>query len=207
MMNRFRANIAQKEFYMRSPAAVAIICGLLFDIALANTGQTTSLKPTILEAFASQPTARISWSKEAGRIDSAEASAVIIALIVEDEAQPPHRMRGVRIDLANRDATDQVYIEESKIETIKKALEKIERGIDLFRTERSSTPLRYFGAEEFWNPGANVHTLNAAYYIAPDSSGLSLSAYRKQQFRFRGHYPSEVAVALGRAMEELKQQR
>lgn len=191
---------------MRSPAAVAIICGLFFNIALVNASQTPSLKPTILEAFASQPTARVTWSKEAGRIDGTEASAVVIALIVEDAAQPPNRMRGVRIDLANRDATDQVYIEEPKIETIKKALEKIERGIDLFRTERSRTPLRYFGAEEFWQPGANVHTLNAAYYIAPDSSGLSLSAYRKQQFRFPGHYPSELAVALGRAMEELKQQ-
>jgi hypothetical protein len=205
-MNRLRAIIAQQEFYMRSPAAVAIICGLLFDIALVNASQTASLKPTILEAFASQPTARVTWSKEAGRIDSTEAGAAVIALIVEDDAQPPHRMRGVRIDLTNRDATDQVYIEESKVETIKKALEKIERGIDLFRTERSRTPLRYFGAEEFWQPDAKVHTLNAAYYIAPDSSGLSLSAYRKQQFRFPGHYPSELAAALGRAMEELKQQ-
>jgi len=42
-----------------------------------------------------------------------------------------------------------------------------------------------------------------AYYIAPDSSGLALSAYKAQGFRFPGHRPSELAAAIGRAIEEL----
>ena len=71
-------------------------------------------------------------------------------------------------------------------------------------TYAASSPYRYLGAAEFWHPHPEVHTLNAAYYIAPDSSGLSLSAYKGQQFRFPNHRLSELAKVIGIAMDELK---
>jgi len=185
-------------------ATVATLFGLFFNIGLAQVNPTPSLQPTPLEAFAGQPSAQVTWSKEVGRIESAEARVVVTALVVEDAVQPPHRMRGIRIELTNQNATDQVYLDEAKLEAMKKALEEIESGIEGFRNERGDGPLRYLGACELRQSRPTVHTLSAAYYIAPDSSGLSLSAFKGQQFRFPNHRPSELAEAIGRVMDGLK---
>lgn len=189
---------------MRSAALLTALFALLLN-GFAQVKPTPSLQPTRLEAFAGQGTARVTWSKEAGRIESDEARVVVTALIVENAAQSDKRMRGIRIDLTNQNESDQVYLEEAKLEAVKKALEEIESGIETFRKEPASSAHTYLGAAEFWHPHLNVHTLNAAYYIAPDSSGLSLSAYRDQGFRFPGHRPSELAKAISRAMDDLKQ--
>jgi len=114
-------------------------------------------------------------------------------------------MRGVRIDLETQGASDQVYIDESNLLPVKKALDEITRGVAGFQNEPRSSPYRYLGAKEFSRPGQSVHTLNAAYYVAPDSSGLSLSAHKRQEFRFPDHHPSELAEAISRAIYELKQ--
>src|SRR5258705_7103759 len=189
---------------MRSAISAAALCGFLLNIGLAQIKPTPSLQPTSLEAFAGQSTAQVTWSKEVGQIESNEACVVVIALIIEDAVHTPHRLCGIRIDLANQNARDQVYIEEAKLEAIRLALEEIESGIESFRKEPASSPYRYLGAAEFWHPHLEVHTLNAAYYIAPDSSGLSLSAYKGQQFRFPNHRLSELAKVIGIAMDELK---
>ncbi len=78
-------------------------------------------------------------------------------------------MRGIRIDLVNQNATDQVYLEEARLEALRKAVEEIESGIESFRKEPESSPYRYLGADEFRHPHLRVHTINAGYYIAPDS--------------------------------------
>ncbi|HXG66989.1 MAG TPA: hypothetical protein VNO70_17940 [Blastocatellia bacterium] len=98
-----------------------------------------------------------------------------------------------------------MYLDETKLIAVKKALEQIASEVEGFLKERESATCSYLGAEEFWRPYQRIHTLNAAYYIVPDSTGLSLSAYKCQEFRFPGHNPSELAEALGRAMDELKQ--
>ena len=144
-------------------------------------------------------------AKKLGQIQSDEARVIVTALILDDAVQPPHRMCGMRIDLHNQNARDQVYLEEAKAEAVKRALHEIEGEIESFREEPASSPYRYQGAAEFWHPHLKVHTLNAAYYIAPESSGLSLSAYKGQEFRFPDHRPSELAKAIGKAMDELKQ--
>lgn len=46
----------------------------------------------------------------------------------------------------------------------------------------------------------------AAYYIRPGSSGLSLSAYKAEEFRFPTHRPIELADLIGRATRELNEQ-
>jgi hypothetical protein len=189
---------------MRSAVTVAALCGFLLNVGLAQVRPTPSLQPTRLEAFAGQPTARVIWSKDVGQIESDEARVIVTALMIKDAVQPPHQMCGIRIDLANQNARDQIYLEEAKLEAVRKALEEIESGIEGYRKEPADSPYRYYGAAEFWHPHLKLHTLNAAYYIAPDSSGLSLSAYKGQGFRFPDHRPSELAKAIGMAMDELK---
>jgi len=190
---------------MRSTLVVAALCCFLMNIGLAQVKPTSSLEPTRLESFAGHPTAQVTWSKEIGQIKSDEASVIVTALVIEDVVHTPHRMCGTRIDLANQNARDQVYLEDAKLEAVRKALEEIESGIDGYRKEQADSSHRHYGAAEFWHPDLKVHTLNATYYIAPDSSGLSLSAYKGQGFRFPDHRPAELAKLIRMAVDELKQ--
>ena len=190
---------------MRSVAAVAALCGLLLNTGFAQVKSTASLQPTKFEAFATQPTALVTWSKEVGQIESPKARVTVTALIIEVREPVPQQMCGIRIDLATHNASDQVYLEEAHLETIKAALEQIDSEIASFRNEPDPAPNRYRGAAEFWHPQLRVHTLNAAYYIVPGSSGLSLSAYKQQEFRFPDHRPLELAKVMGQGIDELKQ--
>jgi hypothetical protein len=189
---------------MKSAISVAAVCGFLLNIGLAQVKPTPSLQPTKLEAFAADPTAQVTWSKEVGQIESDEARVTVTAIMIKDAVHTPQRMCGIRLDLANQKASDQVYLEADKLEAVTRALEEIESGMESFRKEPASSPYRYLGAAEFWHPDLKVHTLNAAYYIAPDSSGLSLSACKGQGFRFPDHRPSELAKVIGLAMGELQ---
>ena len=130
---------------MKSIATLALVSGLLANVAIAQSSEQLSPQPTKLEAFATQPSARIIYAKEMGQINSSEARVVVSALIVEDDAEPPGRMRGVRIFLAKEGVTDEVYIEEAKLEAVRKALAEISRGVEEFHNEQSDTPLRYYG--------------------------------------------------------------
>ena len=188
---------------MKVVISVAALCGLLLNIGLAQV-KPTPLQPSSLETFAGAPTAHVTWSKEVGQIESDEARVTITALMIKDAVHTPQRMCGIRIDLANQKASDQVYLETAKLEAVRRALEEIESGIGTFRKEPAGSPYRYLGAAEFWHPNLKVHTLNAAYYVAPDPSGLSLSAYKDQGFRFPDHRPSELAELIGMAMSELQ---
>ncbi|HKE05757.1 MAG TPA: hypothetical protein VKE91_17020 [Blastocatellia bacterium] len=109
----------------------------MLNIGLAQENPTPSLQPSPLEAFAGRPKARVTWSKEIGRLESQESRATITALMVEDTTSEPGVMRGVRIDLAHLGATPScdwkyeawtimckranaaVYIEEGRLETVR----------------------------------------------------------------------------------------
>lgn len=186
-------------------AAAATLCGLLLNIGVAQVKPTPPLRPTRLEAFAGQPSSRITWSKEVGRLERPEARAVVTAVVVENPVQAPHRMRGIRIELVKQTARDEVYLEDTELKTVKQALDRIASEIDEFRREPRTSPYMYLGSCELRQPRPTVHTLSAAYYIAPDSSGLSLSAFKEQEFRFPGYSPSLLAAAIGRAIEEFEE--
>ena len=189
---------------MRSIASPVALCGLLLNIGLAQVNPTPSLQPTRLEALAGQPTAKVTWSNEVGRIDSAEAHAVVTALVVEDQVQPPHRMGGIRIDLAAQTATDQIYLDDASLEAIKKSLDEIASYVESFRNAQEKASLSYLGSCELRQLSPTVHTLSAAFYIAPDSSGLSLSAFKGQEFRFPDRSPSQLASVIASAVSQLK---
>ena len=165
-----------------------------------------ALEPTKFELFAKRSSAKVKWSKKIGTIDEGDSHALITALDVEDSAQSPYTMRGIRIDLSNQTTKDEIYLDESHLEGVKNALLEIESGVDAFRKEPSPTPIRYWGAAEFWRPYERIHTLNAAYFIRPESSGLSLSAHKAEEFRFPNHRPRELADLFIRAIQALKHQ-
>jgi len=188
----------------RALAIATASCSLLLNSVPGQVKPAPVLEPTALEALANQPTAKVRWSEEIGRVSGDEATVIITALSIEDVASPGHRMRGIRIDLANRTARDHVFIEENELQSILRALREIENEIDSLRKEPADAPYQYQGAAYFWRPHQRVHTLNAAFYIAPDSSGLAISAYKQEEYRFPNHRPAELAALIERAMTKLR---
>jgi len=110
--------------YMKLLLSLVVCIGLFGGVA-SGQDQQPSLQPTPLEAFAGLPATHVAWSKEVGRLDSREAQAVITALVLEDTAQPPDRMRGVRIELSSRDSRDEIFLGEETLSIYKRALDEI----------------------------------------------------------------------------------
>lgn len=192
---------------MRSLIAAVMLCGGVATFGLAQVKTIPTLHPSPLEAFALHPTASVIWSEQVGHIDSVEARATITVIVVEDTSRVPNRMRGVRIELLTGSAHDQVYLEEARLEAVKNALDEIASGIGRCRADPdANAPIEYSGAAEFWRPNEHIHTLSAAYYIAPDSCGLSLSAKKGEEFRFPDRSPATLAAALGQAIAILAKQ-
>ena len=189
-------------------SAVAFCC-LLLTVVLAQMTPPLSLQPTPLEAFAHQPTTRVTWSMQVGSLDSREAHAVITALVLEDTAQPPDRMRGIRINLSSPDSTDEVYLGEETLAVYKTALDEISRAMASSRngTQGNLAPggTSCLGACVFRSDKpSRVHSLTAAYCFAPDYEGLSLSTFKQVGFRFPDQDPSRFSAAIGVAIDQLK---
>ena len=179
---------------MTSAAITAISC-LLLNIGLAQENLTPSLQPTRLEAFAERPSAKITWSKVIGRLESQESRATITALIVEDRTSKPSVMRGIRVDLAHIGATPScdwkytswrimceranaaIYVEERRLEAVRNG---IKRGAAQLR------PMEFISRYGTNCPGRA-------------STGLIVCGYQ-----FSDRKPRELAELLTRAIVELK---
>jgi hypothetical protein len=186
---------------------------LLAFLPVAGQAQAVAApapQPTPLEAFAKHPASRVAWSGEAGRVDSKEGHAVITALVVEDRAQRPDRLRGVRIDLADQDGKDQVYLGEETLPAFKKAFDEISqsaaRGCSWNAGGGSCPPTLIVGAALFWYGDAvpNVHTLTAGHYFQQGSTGLILQTIGVGRFWFPNQDASLLSAAFARAMDQLK---
>jgi hypothetical protein len=191
---------------MKSASSAIALCGFLLGVWQTNAGTQPVLQPTPLEAFAELPATHIAWSKEVGRLDTSDAHAVVTALVLEDTAQPPDQMCGIRIDLRDRDSKDQIYLGVETLAAYRNALDEIRGSVK--QSERHITPggTYYSGARLFWygDKIPRVHTLNAADYTAPDSYGLSLSAFKHVEFRFPRQEAAQLSMAISKAVEELR---
>jgi hypothetical protein len=196
---------------MKFLASLTAFVALLPVAGHAQAGAASAPQPTPLEAFAKQPAARVAWSGEAGRIDSREAHAVITALVVEDHAQPPDRLQGVRIDFSDQDGKDQVYLGEETLPAFKKAFDEISQsaahGCAWNSGGRVCPPTLIVGAALFWygDRVPNVHTLTAGHYFQQGSTGLVLQTIGVGRFWFPDQDASQLSAAFARAMDQLKQ--
>ena len=98
---------------MRLILMYAIVSSFL-GIGQAQSVTSSGLRPSALEAFATNAGVKVSWTHEVSRIASTEAQAVISAVVLENSSSPVTQLRGVRIDLSDGSARDTVYIEENK---------------------------------------------------------------------------------------------
>jgi hypothetical protein len=197
---------------MKFIASVIAFCCLFLIVSPAQVNPASSLQPTPLEAFAHQPATHVAWSKEVGRLDSRDAHAVVSVLILEDTAQPPDRMRGIRIELSDLNSKDEVYLGEETLGVYKSALDEISRNLPGFRKSARDNlvpgGISYLGAclFRYVDKLPRVHTLSAAYYFAPDSEGLYLSTFKNGGFRFADQDPLRLSAAIAAAIDQLKNQ-
>ena len=191
---------------MKPTGILIALLGFLLGLGRAQVNPTPRFQPTPLEAFAKQPTSHIAWSGEAGRIDSREAHAVITALVVEDTAQPPDRLRGIRIDLSDQDGKDQVYLGEETLGVFKDATDQISRDA-AHGCLCASNGACFVGSCLFRHADGipSVHTLSAAYYSGQGSSGLVLDTLGVGRFWFPDQDASRLSAAIARAMSQLKE--
>jgi len=191
-----------------------ISTGFISLLALGAAQQTSvpsksSLVPTPLEAFAASPETRVASSTEVGRLESSAAHGVVTAIMLEDSAQPPDRLRGVRVDLRADDAKDTVYLGEETLATYKRAMDEITRGTPDWRKTyaQSVAPggTSYFGAEVFWyaDKKPRVHVLSAAQCDAGNWSGLSVNTFTGTEFRFPGREAADLSALFARAIDTL----
>lgn len=191
---------------MKTITGAFALFGLLLGATQPSGRPLPDLQPTPLEAFAQMPATHIAWSKEIARIDSSDAHAVVTALILEDTARPPDRMRGVRIDLRNQSFKDQIYLGEETLAAYRDALNEISQLVKMKGKQPQPGQMSYYGAGIFCCQIPRVHALGADDYIAPDSSGLRLSAYKGEEFRFPGQDAAELAKQLSEAIKQLNAQ-
>lgn len=185
---------------MHSASRVIAFCSLLAGASYSQDSQPTAAQLEAFENFATRPTAHISWSKVISRIDAGPSHAVVTALIVDDAA-PPRRMRGVRIDVSGADVKDQVYTGEEFLDRLIGALDEVASGS---RRDLKPAGIRCFGSGVFWLQAG--HALSASQCLSGDSSWLAVGTGRHSVIRFPGLDAGPFASAVAHARDELKRQ-
>jgi len=179
--------------------SIPILCVFTAEIILC---QESALRPSALEAYLQQPNVEVTWSSEIGRFDSAETHVMVTAILAQ--ASPAQKAAGVKVELGNRNGTDYIYVGEDRIPGLIDALNNLDSEVEEFHNKRS-TPSLYMGSCALRQSQAPfIHTLSASYYIASDSSGLSLSSHNRQDYRFPDRRPADLASLLSKALRELK---
>jgi hypothetical protein len=179
--------------------------GLLLNVGVAQVTSPTASQLAAMERFATQPTARVTWSKEVERIDGAQSQAVFTALIVEDREQTSRQVRGIRIDLTKQNVKDRVYVSEDFLERLIRALDEISEGMGSSVGSYSGGS-RCFGSCAFLSAvREGAHFFHASQCSMEDGwFGLSVTT-GATTFRFSNLNPKPFASAIARARDELKQ--
>ncbi len=102
-----------------------LICAFSSVAAESQFAEETSVaEPTQLYTAASEDNSELVRSEVLGKIESTDARAAFSA--IEVEAADGERVRGVKIALENSSSTDQIYITESLLASLRNELEELE---------------------------------------------------------------------------------
>jgi hypothetical protein len=168
--------------------------------ALADQPPT---EPTAFEAFATKPSARVLFTEHVGSIDSTDAKLKVTALVMDDVEHPAEKMRGVRFELENNTAQDQVYLDDTQLALAKREVATLEPGAELMK-KNADAPYRVMGTQSCWMPKRPQRILCPDFYMGPDHSGLRLGAYDGPNFSFPDRKPAELTALIERAIDALE---
>jgi len=136
-----------------------------------------------IEKFVRQPTARLAWSKEIGRIEEGETRLVVAVAQIEDPGSVTRQARGIRIDVTNGLVSDQMWEEDRRLSATRSRLESWAAG---------QLPL--------------IYGLGRTHNAVGNTSGLTI-VRDAHQYSFPGSQrPAELARLFLQALEELNPQ-
>lgn len=176
-----------------------LLLGTQIDLAFA---QASTPKPTPFEEFAASTNAVVSFTHRIGVIESSDAKATVIALIIDNSASPTNKMRGVRIDLEDNGGMDHVYLDESQFDELLRDLAGIEANISRLENE-GGAPYRVHGTGSCWMPDPAFRILCPSYRVGPDWSGFTLAAFGGHTFALPDRVPSELTELIEQVVTEL----
>jgi hypothetical protein len=187
---------------MKTFASVVVVL-----VSLGSAGFAAQPEPTLFEAFATSPNTITKFSREVGAIDSSDATAHATVLVIEDTADSTNRMRGVRFDLVHNTGSDQVYLDEGQLRSLKREVDLIERfNARVFETSSQNLSpggTAVHGTESCWMPDPFERILCPEYRVGPDWSGLSIGTFDGWPFSFPDRGPADLIGLLDRAIAEL----
>jgi len=136
-----------------------------------------------IEKFVRQPSARLVWSKEIGRIEEGETRLVVTVAQIEDTGSVTRHARGIRIDVTNGLVSDQMWEEDRRLSATRPVLESWAAG---------QLPL--------------VYGLGRTHNAVGNTSGLTIVRDAHQYSLPGSHRPAELARLFLQALEELDAQ-
>jgi hypothetical protein len=175
-------------------------------------------KSAAFEAFVSQPTSRVTWSKEVGRLaglainggpqqlGSERTWLVFTALIVAHASAPSRPMRGVRIDFEGGvagAAPDQVFIDEADLQAVMNTIYRNSARCcagEPYAAASSETGIAGPSSATAWY---KIPPLLVGYPASGDRPGFGFAA-KRQVLWVRDHDSSELADVFAKALDELK---
>ena len=136
-----------------------------------------------IEKFVRQPSARLVWSKEIGRIEEGETRLVVTVAQIEDPGSVTRQARGIRIDVTNGLVSDQMWEEDGRLR----------RHVPFSRAGRpGQLPM--------------VYGLGRTHNAVGNATGLTI-VRDAHQYLFPGSQrPAELARLFLQALEELNAQ-
>ena len=181
------------ESMIRYIAYGVLICGC------GRVWGQSATEPTSFEAYVDSPSAVVITAAYIGTINSLDANVDIAFLVAEERSEPGSNLRGVRFSLRNNARSDQAYLGEGELLTLRQELATMERMRGLVDEGRATTP-RVLGAEICWMPKDPARILCPSYYEGPAGSGLALNVYGSSPFSFPGHELREIITLVDAAM-------
>jgi hypothetical protein len=133
-----------------------------------------------VDRFARQPTTRVVWSKEIGRIEEGATRLVVTAMSLEDPQSVTRTARGIRIDVTDGVVSDQLWEEDRRLTGTRRMLERWAVG---------ELPI--------------VYGLGRTHNAIANAEGLALVG-QDHRYSFPGsHRPAELMGLFLEALKEL----
>lgn len=159
-------------------------------------------EPTDLAVLATQRSARVVWSADAGEVESADARAVLTAVTLA--GAHGRRLRGVRIRLENAGARDEVYLGEDALAQLHEELASLEPQGGGAGSSCDARRVCMRGVARCRPSQTVPQALCPVFYqTAEGQVGLGLSTPR-HAFRFPSQRPSVLADAIEAAADRLE---
>lgn len=157
------------------------------------------------DTYVSRTGSAIVRSEEAGRIESEDAKIIVTVLEVAGCCHDPVQyMRGIRIELIDSRIARTVFLEESDIEPVLRAVTRFddELGEGHFPVLKPGQQSSCHGAGEFWDPKPPYDIFGVDYCVETGWTGLALrvGSFDHHRFEFPHYRPADLARVLDQAL-------